>query len=119
MAITPGFARAIAGTGPVFAAFLIRHILAGLTALASGALAMVSRKGTRLHARIGTGYFWAIAVLAATAAGLTTIRGPATCRCSCMACSPSCWPAPDGTPGGIRMPGPGGDGPAMHRTSWP
>jgi uncharacterized membrane protein len=75
MAITPGFARAIAGTGLVFAAFLIPHILAGLTALASGALVMVSRKGTQLHARIGTGYFWAIAGLAATAAGLTTIRG--------------------------------------------
>jgi hypothetical protein len=31
MAVAPGFARAIAGTGPVFAAFLVPHILAGLT----------------------------------------------------------------------------------------
>jgi len=33
MAVAPGFARAIAGTGPVFAAFLVPHILAGLTAI--------------------------------------------------------------------------------------
>ncbi len=74
-AITPGFAPAIAGTGPVFVAFLIPHILAGLTAIASGAVVVVSRKGTRRHVRTGTIYFWAIAVLAATAAGLTAIRG--------------------------------------------
>lgn len=66
MAVAPGFARAIAGTGPVFAAFLVPHILAGLTAISSGALVMVSRKGTERHVRAGTAYFWAITVLAAT-----------------------------------------------------
>lgn len=45
------FARAIAGTGPVFAAFLVPHILAGLTA--------ISRKGTERHVRAGTAYFGA------------------------------------------------------------
>ena len=74
MAVAPGFARAIAGTGPVFAAFLVPHILAGLTAISSGALVMVSRKGTERHVRAGTAYFWVITVLAATAAGLTAIR---------------------------------------------
>jgi hypothetical protein len=66
MAVAPGFARAIAGTGPVFAAFLVPHILAGLTAISSGALVMVSRKGTERHVRAGTADFWAITVLAAT-----------------------------------------------------
>jgi hypothetical protein len=66
MAAAPGFARAIAGTGPVFAAFLVPHILAGLTAICSGALVMVSRKGTERHVRAGTAYFGAITVLAAT-----------------------------------------------------
>ena len=54
MAVAPGFARAIAGTGPVFAAFLVPHILAGLTEISSGALVMVSRKGTERHVRAGT-----------------------------------------------------------------
>lgn len=76
MALTPGFARAIAGTGPVFLAFLVPHILAGLAATATGAVVMVSRKGTRRHVRTGTAYFWAMAVLVVTAAGLTAIRGP-------------------------------------------
>ncbi len=73
MAITPF--RAIAGTGPVFLAFLIPHMLAGLTVTVTGAVVMVSPKGTRRHVRTGTAYFWAMAVLVATAAGLTAIRG--------------------------------------------
>jgi len=73
--VTPGFARAVAGTGPAFLVFLIPHILAGLTATAVGAAFVVSRKGTRRHVRMGTAYFWALAVLVVTAAGLTAIRG--------------------------------------------
>ncbi|MGH3303335.1 MAG: hypothetical protein ACRDOK_16960, partial [Streptosporangiaceae bacterium] len=49
--------------------------MAGLTALSSGAAVIVSRKGTAWHVRAGATYFWAIAFLAATAAGLTAIRG--------------------------------------------
>jgi uncharacterized membrane protein len=75
LAITPGFARAIAGTGPAFAVFLVPHILAGLTALTSGAAVLVARKGTRWHVRAGSLYAWALAALVVTAAGLTAIRG--------------------------------------------
>src|SRR5487761_98321 len=75
MVVADGFTRAIAGTGPVFLAFLVPHVLAGLTAVASGAAVMASRKGTRRHARTGAAYFWAISALAATSAGLTAIRG--------------------------------------------
>ena len=59
----------------MFIAVLIPHIMAGLTALSSGAVVIVSRKGTAWHVRAGTTYFWAIAALAATAAGLTAVRG--------------------------------------------
>jgi hypothetical protein len=47
MAVAPGFARAIAGTGPVFAAFLVPHILAGLTAIRVPAAAGVAACGSR------------------------------------------------------------------------
>ncbi len=59
----------------MFTAFLIPHIVAGLTALSSGAAVLVSRKGTGRHVRAGATYFWAIALLVATAAGLTAVRG--------------------------------------------
>jgi hypothetical protein len=76
MAVTHGLAPAIAGTSLVFLVFLIPHILAGLTATAAGAAVMVSLKGTRRHVRMGTAYFWGLAGLVVTAAGLTAIRGP-------------------------------------------
>jgi hypothetical protein len=74
-AIGTGPPPTVARAGPVFIAFLIPHIMAGLTALSSGAVVLVSRKGTGWHVRAGTTYFWAIALLAATAAGLTAVRG--------------------------------------------
>jgi hypothetical protein len=46
IAVAPGFAPVIAAAGPVFVAVLIPHIMAGLTALSSGAVVIVSRKGT-------------------------------------------------------------------------
>ena len=97
MTAAPGFARAIAGTGPVFAAFLVPHILAGLTATSSAALVMVSGKGTGRHVRAGTAYFWAITVLAATAAGLTAIRVPAAAGGGCLR-----------IPARLRVPSPSG-----------
>lgn len=71
----PGPPPAVARAGPVFTAFLVPHIVAGLTALSSGAAVLVSRKGTGWHVRAGATYFWAITLLAATAAGLTAVRG--------------------------------------------
>lgn len=75
MLTADGFSQTIAGTGPAFAAFLIPHIIAGTSAVISGALVSLMRKGTRSHVRTGIFYFWALAVLAATAAGLTAVRG--------------------------------------------
>ncbi len=72
-ASTGGIGPAIAA-GPVFLAFLIPHILAGLTATVSGAVVMFSPKGTRRHVRTGIAYYWALSALTVTAAGLTTIH---------------------------------------------
>jgi hypothetical protein len=74
-AVGPGPPPVVARAGPVFTAFLVPHIVAGLTALSSGAVSLVSRKGTGWHARAGITYFWAISLLVLTAAGLTAVRG--------------------------------------------
>jgi hypothetical protein len=75
-AFGPGPPPAVARAGPVFIAVLVPHIIAGLTALSSGTVILVARKGTGWHVRAGTTYFWAIAALVVTAAGLTAVRGP-------------------------------------------
>jgi len=69
-----GFSRAVAGTGPVFLAFLAIHIPAGLAAVISGALAAAAPKRRGRHTRCGTIYYWAIAVVFATATGMAAIR---------------------------------------------
>jgi len=56
--------------------FVSVHIPAGLIALIAGIVAMLSRKGARWHRRAGDTYLIAIAVIAATAAGLVATRGP-------------------------------------------
>lgn len=56
--------------------FISLHIPAGLVALSAGIVAMLSRKGEWWHRRAGVTYLIAIAVIATTAAGLVTTRGP-------------------------------------------
>jgi uncharacterized membrane protein len=51
------------------------HIPAGLTALAAGLVAMLSRKGAWWHRKAGAIYLTAILVLTVTAAGLVATRG--------------------------------------------
>jgi lysylphosphatidylglycerol synthetase-like protein (DUF2156 family) len=69
-----GFSRAVAGTGPVFLAFLAIHVPAGLTAVISGALAATAPKRRGRHTWAGTVYYWAITVIFATAAAMAAIR---------------------------------------------
>lgn len=71
---TSGFSTAIAGTGPVFLAFLAIHVPAGFTAVISGALAATAPKRHGRHTHFGTVYYWAIAVVSATAAAMAAIR---------------------------------------------
>lgn len=52
------------------------HIAAGILALPAGTVAVVARKGGRLHARAGTGFFVSMLVLGVTASMLEPFRTP-------------------------------------------
>jgi hypothetical protein len=60
--------------GPAFLAFLAVHIIAGFTAVATGAVAALTRKGGRRHIRAGRAYYRAITVVFATATILAAMR---------------------------------------------
>ena len=64
----------VGSTAPVFLAFLAVHVLAGLTAVVTGAVAALARKGSPRHIRAGRWYYRAITVLFATATILAAIR---------------------------------------------
>jgi hypothetical protein len=52
------------------------HIAAGLTAILTGTAAVAARKGGRMHARAGTGFFAAMLILGITASILEPYRTP-------------------------------------------
>src|SRR5215472_10913326 len=64
----------VGSTTPVFLAFLAVHIIAGLTAVIAGAIATLTRKGSRRHIRAGRWYYGAITTVFATAAALAAMR---------------------------------------------
>src|SRR5450755_4365769 len=64
----------IASTSPAFLAGVGLHVLFGLAAVASGAVAMRSRKGPGRHPLSGRIYVWSLAGLTATAAALAIVR---------------------------------------------
>ena len=64
----------VPSTSPAFLAVVGVHVALGLLGVASGAAAMFSRKGSERHRRFGLVYFWCLAGLAATAAGLAAVR---------------------------------------------
>ena len=64
----------VGSTAPVFLAFLAVHVLAGLTAVVTGAVAALARKGSPRHIRAGRWYYRAITVVFATATVLAAIR---------------------------------------------
>ncbi|HEY2576577.1 MAG TPA: hypothetical protein VGI74_09750 [Streptosporangiaceae bacterium] len=64
----------VGSTAPLFLAFLAIHVLAGLTAVATGAIAALTRKGSPRHVRAGRWYYRAITVLFATATVLAAMR---------------------------------------------
>ena len=51
------------------------HILAGTIALLCAALAISSRKGTKIHVRSGRAYFWGMAAIFVTAIPMSIIGG--------------------------------------------
>ena len=62
--------------GPVFLVAVVIHIVAGLVSVAVGIVAMVSRKGGRVHITFGRIYVGGIATLFLTMAVLAVIRWP-------------------------------------------
>src|SRR5437588_7409793 len=64
----------VGSTAPWFLALLAVHVPAGLIAVATGAGAAVTRKGSARHIRLGRWYYGAITVVFATAAGLAALR---------------------------------------------
>jgi uncharacterized membrane protein len=64
----------IPSTSPVFLAGVAVHVALALMAIASGAAAMLSRKGSRRHRRFGLAYFWCLAGVALTATALAIAR---------------------------------------------
>jgi hypothetical protein len=68
------FGDQVGSTAPVFLAFLAVHVLAGLTAVVTGAIAALVRKGSPLHIRAGRWYYRAITLVFATATVLAAMR---------------------------------------------
>jgi hypothetical protein len=64
----------VGSTAPLFLAFLAAHVLAGLTAVITGAIAALVRKGSSRHIQAGRWYYRAITVLLATATVLAALR---------------------------------------------
>ena len=64
----------VGSTAPVFLAFLAIHVIAGLTAVLTGAVAALARKGSARHIRAGRWFYRAITVVFATATILAAMR---------------------------------------------
>lgn len=64
----------VGSSAPWFLALLAVHVPAGLTAVATGAGAAVTRKGSARHVRLGRWYCAAITVVFVTAVGLAALR---------------------------------------------
>ena len=61
-------------TAPVFLAFLAVHVIAGLTAVITGAVAALTRKGSPRHIWVGRWFYRAITVVFGTATVLAAMR---------------------------------------------
>src|SRR5436190_800478 len=57
----------VGSTAPTFLAVLAVHVLAGLTAVITGAIAALARKGSARHIRVGRWYYRAVTAVFATA----------------------------------------------------
>ena len=64
----------VGSTAPAFLAVLAVHVIAGLAAVITGAIAALARKGSPRHVRAGRWYYRAITAVFATAAALAAMR---------------------------------------------
>jgi hypothetical protein len=68
------FGTEVGSTAPLFLAVLTVHVLAGLTAVVTGATAALARKGSPRHIHTGRWYYRGITTVFVTALALTAIR---------------------------------------------
>jgi len=64
----------VGSTAPAFLAILAVHVIAGLTAVLTGAIAALARKGSPRHIWAGRWYYRAITMVFATATALAIMR---------------------------------------------
>jgi hypothetical protein len=64
----------VGSTAPAFLAVLAVHVIAGLTAVITGAAAALARKGSPRHIRAGRWFYRAITAVFVTAAALAAMR---------------------------------------------
>jgi hypothetical protein len=64
----------VGSTAPVFLAFLAVHVIAGMTAVITGAIAALTRKGSARHVRAGRWFYRSITAVFATATALSILR---------------------------------------------
>lgn len=64
----------VPSTDPIFLAIVGVHILFGLAAVITGAIAMLSKKGRGRHANLGTVYFWCLLGVFVTMSALSFMR---------------------------------------------
>jgi hypothetical protein len=72
--ITIVFGVPVPSVDPLFLAVVRFHILVGVVCVAAGASAMLSAKGRGRHSTFGTTYYWCLAIVVATATGLSVVR---------------------------------------------
>jgi peptidoglycan/LPS O-acetylase OafA/YrhL len=58
----------------LFSALLVPHVFAGMTCVATGAIAALSPKRPGRHPTLGSVYFWALAVVFVTSSGMSILR---------------------------------------------
>ena len=68
------FGVPVPSVDPVFLAVVRFHIVVGIACVATGAIAMLSQKGRGRHSTFGTVYYWCLAIVVATATGLSLVR---------------------------------------------
>jgi len=59
---------------PLFLTILAIHILAGLTCVIAGLVAMLSKKGIGTHSKSGSIYYWSLLVVFITATVIAVAR---------------------------------------------
>src|SRR5262245_57144934 len=76
------FGVPIPSVDPVFLAIVRFHIGLRIIVAVAGAIAMLSYKGRGGHSTAGTGYYWSLAIVVATATALQRCGRQKTITCS-------------------------------------